>query len=80
MANNCFICTALIGGTAGCLDDISVDYIEDEDCAFVIDHANRNYYLYTYESGNSDAESSPTTIIPDDNSSGTGAWRRCTEA
>lgn len=74
-SNNAFAATSLTGGGAGALDDINHDYIEDGDFAFVADHDNEKWYVYTYDAYSSDAESSPDVIIPDSNTSGTGVWK-----
>ncbi|MFA9409513.1 MAG: hypothetical protein ACERKJ_11875 [Candidatus Dadabacteria bacterium] len=73
MANNFMAANKLTGGTAGCLDDIDHANLADGDVGFVVDAINNKAYFYTYESSNSDAESSPDTIVPDSNS-GNGRW------
>ena len=73
MAISAFAAIKKIGGTAGCLDDIIHTNIADGDFAMVIDAINNTNYYYTYESGNSDAESDPDTITPDSNA-GDGRW------
>lgn len=73
MANNFFGANKLIGGTAGCLDDIDHANIGDGDTASVIDAVTNKTYFYTYEGSNSDSESSPDIINPDSNS-GNGRW------
>jgi hypothetical protein len=62
------------GGATGDMDAITTANIIDGDIALVIDESNTTVYIYTYESSNTGVEANPTLIIPDDNSSGTGAW------
>src|SRR6056297_3128839 len=69
---NAYYRTGLIGGTTNDLDNIEVAGLSDGDVGMVLTGGNR--YWYKYVAANSDSESSPDVIIPDDNSSGTGAW------
>ena len=73
-----FMCSARTGGTAGCLDDIDHSSISNNDLAIVIEPATEYVYFYYYDTSEAGAESSPTIIIPDSNTSGTGAWKQAT--
>lgn len=77
MANSAFAATAVNGGGAGKLDDIDHNSIEDGDMALVVDHANEKFYVFTYDSSSSTAESSPWTtsgVVQPDSNSGNGRW------
>lgn len=74
-----FKCTAVDGGGAGAVDAILTADIEDSNSnwdgvALVI--GGGMFAVYEYDSTCTESESIPDIIIPDDNSSGTGAWRR----
>ena len=74
MSKQAFAANALTGGTSGALDDILHTILEDGNLAIVVDATSNNTYLYTYDSSSASAESSPDVIIPDSNSTGSGAW------
>jgi hypothetical protein len=76
MATNLFGATSLTGGGAGSLDSIKTAQIQDADVCFVTMNSGEEFYVYTFDSGNVAAESSPDVIYPDD-ASGTEAWLIC---
>lgn len=81
MPNNAFSANKLIGGTAGCVDNIKHAAMEDGDICIVAVHTSEKFYVYTWDSGNETAEDTTnyTIIIPDDRESGeTGAWKLVT--
>jgi len=65
-----------IGLTGGglALDGIRTATIADNDCC-IVQMPDNICRIFRYESSESGAESSPDIIIPNDNISGTGAWR-----
>lgn len=63
---------ALTGGATGALDNVSVTQIANGYTAKVT--TSTYTYFYKYDATSASAESSPSVIIPDDNTSGTGAW------
>jgi hypothetical protein len=73
MATNLFGATSLTGGGSGSLDSIKTAQIGDGDVCFVVRNSTEEFYVYTFDSGNVAAESSPDVILPDD-ASGTEAW------
>jgi len=77
MAKQIFAANRIAGGVSGALDDISYTSLEDSNIAIVIQTSDNKTYFYKYDSSNNNVtnpESSPNVIIPDDNSTGTGAW------
>lgn len=74
MAKQIWAANALTGGGAGALDDINHTSLENGNIAIVIAPGSVKAYFYHYDSTDDTAESSPDVIIPDSNSSGTGAW------
>lgn len=74
MAKQVFAANALTGGVSGTLDDILHTVLENGNLAIVIDTAGSKTYFYKYDTTEAGAESSPDIIIPDSNSTGTGAW------
>ena len=71
--NNIYSFNALTGGVNdGYLDYLPVANLADGDFAFgIVAGLKLNY---SYVAANFDSENSPYVIIPDDNTSGTGAW------
>lgn len=70
---NIFNANSLTGGGYA-LDGISSStYLDTGDIA-ITGIEGDNVYFHIYDESNSESESSPNIIIPDDNSSGTGAW------
>jgi hypothetical protein len=65
--------TALTGGTDGALDNYPVASCETGKPAIVM-VLGVGFYPFFYDETEAGAESSPNIIIPDDNTSGTGAW------
>jgi hypothetical protein len=65
--------TGLTGGTDGDLDNYPVANCETGKPAIAFVHGDGIYH-YIYDETEDRAENSPEVIIPDDNSSGTGAW------
>lgn len=76
MANKAFAAIGLSGGSSGFLDSIKTATISDQDICFVIVNSGEEFYVYTFDSGNVAAESSPDVIYPDD-AAGTEAWLIC---
>jgi len=77
MAKQIFAANRLTGGVSGSLDDISYTALEDGNIAIAIQGSDNKTYTYKYNASNNNTtnpESSPDVIIPDDNSTGTGAW------
>jgi hypothetical protein len=74
MAKQIFAADALTGGAAGALDDINHTTLSDGNIAIVIDSVTEKVYFFRYDTSESGAESSPDIIIPDSNTSGSGAW------
>jgi len=66
--------TGLTGGASGDLDAYPVADCENDKPAHVYIQGT-GMYVYIYDESEAGAESSPDIIIPDDNSSGTGAWK-----
>jgi hypothetical protein len=73
MASKIYCATSLTGGSAGSLDSIKTATISDGDMALVIVNGTEEFYVYTFDSGNIAAESSPDVINPNDKT-GTEAW------
>ncbi len=73
MSKDLILRTGLTGGASGDLDNYPVADCETgkPSIAFVQGDAR---YDHIYDESEAGAESSPDIIIPDDNSSGTGAW------
>ena len=63
-ANKVRAFTALTGGADGALDKITSGYLENGDISIVV--TSVSFYMYSYDSTSSDAESSPDVIQPDD--------------
>jgi microcystin-dependent protein len=74
MAKQIFAANILTGGVSGSLDDISYTTLEDGNLAIVIVASTSKTYFFKYLASEAGAESSPDIIIPDDNTTGTGAW------
>jgi len=74
MAKQIFAANKLTGGVAGALDDINHTALEDGNIALVIDASTDLVTFYKYDASEAGGESSPDLIIPDSNSTGTGAW------
>lgn len=73
-----FAANAIIGATAGALDDIAYDSIKDEDLCIVIDAANLKSYFYAFDSSSGEDESSPDIIKPEDAGAEAGRWKLTT--
>jgi len=73
MATSIFGAIAILGGTSGAMDSILTATIADGDICFVI-NSSEEFLTYRYESSSAVGEVNPTTIIPDDNLTGTGEW------
>lgn len=58
------------------MDSIKTATISDADICFVIANSGEEFYVYTFDSGNVAAESSPDVVYPDD-AAGTEAWILC---
>jgi hypothetical protein len=73
MSKDLILRTALTGGTDGALDNYPVASCETGKpaIAFVL---GSGIYHYIYDETETRSENSPEVIIPNDNSSGTGAW------
>jgi microcystin-dependent protein len=74
MAKQIFAANILTGGVSGSLDDISYTTLEDGNIAIVIVASTSKTYFFKYSSSEAGDESSPDIIIPDDNTTGSGAW------
>jgi len=64
-------CTDLVGGTAGCLDAVSIDDITNKEMALVV--TTTTGYIHVFDSASTDPENSPQIIEPDD-ADGPGRW------
>lgn len=71
-----YYCTSLTGGGAGSLDGITAGSTTGyEHGSIALVNSGGNLYIHIYDSTITAAsERSPITIIPDDNTSGIGAW------
>lgn len=76
MANKAFAAVGVSGGSTGFMDTIKTATITDADICFVIANSGEEFYVYTFDSGNVAAESSPDVVYPDD-AAGTEAWILC---
>jgi hypothetical protein len=74
MAYNAYGCIALTGGTDGTLDSVAYSTLVDGDMAFVVQAADETIYVYTFDSSDASAESSPDIIKPDDAGANNGRW------
>jgi hypothetical protein len=74
MAYNAYGCVILTGGTSGALDAIAYSSLVDGDLAFVVQASDETLYVYTFDSSDASAESSPTIIKPDDAGASNGRW------
>jgi len=74
MAKQMFAANKLKGGVAGALDDINHTTLEDGNIAIVIDASSDTTYFYKYDDSETGAETDISIIIPDSNSTGSGAW------
>ncbi len=72
MSKDAILRTGLTGGGAGDLDNYPVADCETGKIALAV--ISTGHHIFYYDETESGAESSPNIIIPDDNSSGTGAW------
>jgi hypothetical protein len=62
-----YLCTALTGGTSGCLDKIDGDNLADQDVALVVVQSEQRFYIFSLDADLASPESSPDIIMPDNN-------------
>jgi len=67
MAKYAYFCTALTGGTSGCLDKIDGDNLADQDVALVVIQSEQKFYIFSLDEDSGATESSPDVISPDSN-------------
>ena len=71
MAKYGYFCTALTGGTTGCLDKIDGANLADQDIAIV--SISTYFYVFVLDEDSGATESSPNIIAPDSNA-GNKRW------